>query len=113
MQLKITGPLLCKKNHITFGRGKFYRSEDFHSFEDSAIWEVKSQIKRDFSIDFTKKVVFKFFLKREKDLDNLLGSVFDILQKSGLIQNDKEIVWIEAMKEKSVEEYCLITFDSL
>lgn len=114
MQLKITGPILCKKNHITFGRGKFYRSQDFHSFEDSAIWEVKSQVNKfqGEQINLKNKVIFQFFLKRDKDVDNLLGSVFDILQKSGIIKNDKEITLIEASKQKSIDEYCLIIFNN-
>mgnify|MGYP001558673899 CR=1 FL=1 len=109
----ITGPIPTKKNIVNFGKGRFYRPAEYHRWVRNAILELRSQkVKSGLEYPIKpERVLFKFFITRSKDADNLLGTVFDLFQESGIVQNDKNITHGQFAVEKSdKEEYCEVTF---
>lgn len=96
----ITGRIPSKKNskQIFVNRktgGRFITSSRaWKNFENGAIWELKSQFKKrnpykgDLYIDYT----FLMKGKGATDVDNLMSGVNDLLQKAGVIEDDKNIL---------------------
>lgn len=95
MVIEIVGRPISKKNSRRLishhGRPMSISSKAYLEFEESALWQLKAYKERHKGpVD----VVYTFEMKGklDADCDNLIGGINDILEKSGIIDNDKNIV---------------------
>ena len=91
IELIITGEIPSKKNLLRVGRGYVYKNPRVVDFEKDAYYQLQPQIKGKGVMKGRLSLSVIFFQKRDKDVDNMLSSLFDILEQSGLIENDKQI----------------------
>ena len=95
--ITITGRVISKKNNRrNYGRVSL-PSEAFVRFENDALSQLKKcKEKHTGAIH----IDYSFYIKgrMDTDLDNLITSVNDVLQKAGIIENDRTILGIEAVK---------------
>jgi Holliday junction resolvase RusA-like endonuclease len=100
----IDGKLTPKKNRLTVRRSgtKTWIAPDNRAKADQAAlaWELRSKLPR-----FTGAVSVSLRLPHgtRADLDNLLGGLFDALQTSGIVENDKCITRVEAYIDHAIE----------
>jgi len=103
ISLKLTGETPAKKNRWAIGRhGKIYLPADVKNWNTDVLWQIKAQTRNKIKLQ-SKKLGLKadIYVQRVKDLDNLLSSIMDALQQSGVIANDNRIVEIHAMRYKA------------
>jgi len=99
MTITLRGRVISKKNSPILVKGRAIRlpSKAYSAFRDAALWQLKSHRER-----FVKplEVCISFELKgrMDADLDNLVSSVFDVLQDSGIITDDKLVERLVATK---------------
>lgn len=107
---EISGNIKGKKNLYKRGRGKsFYKDPELVAFEEKALWQLKSQKSKYTKTKFPLSSDMKLYImidimKRDKDMDNTLGTVFDLIQKSGIIENDILITELEVIKRRKQEK---------
>ena len=91
--LQLQGPVPSKKNAWRRGGGNVYLPAKVQADIDALIWQAKAQRpKLDLSDIAGKRVRVDahFFVPREhKDLDNVFTTLLDVLQKAGVLENDK------------------------
>lgn len=93
------GEIPPKKNKYRVGKGgRFYKPSDVNDFATQVGWGLKAQKAK--LMKGKVRVFVQIFMKRDRDIDNCLGAVFDAIQEGGLIENDKMIVAVEAEKHK-------------
>lgn len=114
----IKGNCPSKKNKYRQGKGHWYKPDDVVSFIDSAIIQIKEQLsefkRKDLPLKGKIEVKMIFEIKgRDKDLDNLIVTINDMLQSAGIIENDKQIVKIRAIKEKEKEDKVFIIVEKI
>ncbi len=98
--IRLKGEVIGKKNNYRVTKtGGFYRDPKFASWEEDVLWQIKSQRIPKLAGKFHLKVILN--CKKDRDLDNSITSICDILQKSGTIDNDKNIIQISAVKNSS------------
>jgi len=76
--------------------GKMYISKQYANWKSECQWLIKSQTKN-------AKILGPYKLtllvvapdKRHRDIDNLFKAINDILQLTGVVENDKFCHWIE------------------
>lgn len=89
--IKIIGRPISKKNHrIPLRNGMNIPSKSFRSFEKQALYqllEVRERHTGKVHVDY----IFQMKGKIDTDCDNMIGGINDILQKAGIIDNDKNI----------------------
>lgn len=95
----ITGKVPSKKNRYEISRGRIYLHPDIDSFNKLAYVEMfigngKSFIQYDTAIELK----LEFYCDDRSDLDNMIGTICDMLQKNGVILNDRLIRKITADK---------------
>lgn len=79
------------------GNGNFYTPAKSKAYEDLVAWHVMG--KPTFEGDLLVRVIFFCSpRKTQPDLDNLLKSLLDGLQKGGLFRDDVQVAQIEAMR---------------
>lgn len=103
MIFEIKGNCPSKKNNYKQSRGHWYKPEDIVLFEKNAFLQLNVQKKKYPESSFPLKGDLSIYLiidimKRDKDIDNLCTTIFDILEKGGIIENDKYITRLEAIK---------------
>lgn len=96
LSFKLDGEMPSKKNQWKHGAGgQVYIPKDTMSQIDDFLWQIRNIRTRQFitgSIEEKRlRVSVQFYSDEEKDLDNKYTTLQDILQKSGLIKNDKQI----------------------
>ena len=67
-----------------------YRSPEYVAWQDEALWMIKSQTKQSIAGPYILHLAAVRPDKRYRDIDNLLKASGDILQKSGVVANDKD-----------------------
>ncbi len=104
LELKILGDTPCKKSRYRIARGKFYVDKEVHRWENNAIIQIRAHAR---GVTFTSKRLrceATFFTSGNRDLDGMLVSVLDVLQKAGVISNDKNFVSFNYIDKISVPE---------
>jgi Holliday junction resolvase RusA-like endonuclease len=116
IKLTLTGNVPGKKNMYHRGRGKsFYKDQKVKDFEEDTLWQIKQQvIKKQVKgeikmsdIPFLGEVEIEIIFNisgRNKDLDNGVGTIFDILQGAGIITNDKQVFALGVKKVLKTKE---------
>ena len=81
-------------------------SKAYMAYEEAALWQLKKYKKKYKGELF---VSYKICMKGKQDLDidNAMASINDILEKSGIIENDKNIVDVKARKIRGSEKWCV------
>lgn len=108
MRLEIIGRVASKKNQRTgtVKGGKYivFYSKAWRKFEKESLLQIKNngQVKSPYDITFTFEMKGK---GGNSDLDNCVTSVMDILQKSGVIDNDKNVMSFCANKVLNCKEW--------
>ena len=99
MRIEITlkGEPVSKKNSYKIGKyGGLYKPEKITEWENDCYTQIREQNVPMLAAKY--KIHYMAFLKRDKDIDNVIVSVNDVLQNAAVIDNDKNIIKIEAEK---------------
>jgi len=92
--ITVTGRPISKKNSkriITVrGRPILISSKAYLLFEKSALWQLKAYKERHQG-PVEVHYVFEMKGKMDTDFDNLISGLNDVLEKAGIIDNDKNI----------------------
>lgn len=95
----ILGDIPSKKNMWHISRnGGMYQDKRVKDWMEAAGWELKNQKLPKYGAEMRLRAIFH--MKRLKDLDNALATLFDCLQQNGFISNDSLIVEVEAIKKR-------------
>lgn len=105
----IHGRVASKKNGWKpIVRGKrvmMVPSNAWNKFEKDALKQL--ELAKDFGLKPPYSAQYRFELrgKGNIDLDNLVAGINDVLEKAGIIENDRQILHIQAEKVLNCEEY--------
>jgi len=102
--LIIKGRVISKKNNVRYSRGFTYKTKAWRAFESSVLAQLEPIRAR-----FTGKVdisyTFKMKGRLDSDIDNAISAISDLLEKAGIIDNDKNVVSLTAVKEGGHKEW--------
>ena len=111
MNQSFTLPLPPTTNHMYGYRGsRKYLTKEAKQWKLEAGWIYKTQFKRDI-ITENVRVVANFYLKRDRDVDNL-KLVLDSLEGI-VIANDKQVVALYIMKHVDKDPRVELTVETL
>jgi Holliday junction resolvase RusA-like endonuclease len=107
-EIVINGRVASLKNskQIFWRNGKiiFTSSKAWKSFEELALWQLKKynaiKFNRDVDIDYIFEMKGNCI-----DIDNAITGINDLLQKAGIIDDDKNIINITARKKIGCKDY--------
>lgn len=103
MTIIIKGRVISKKNNKIASNNRFFStSKRYKEFETDALWQIKG---KRIASQTDIQLVFHMKGHLDTDLDNMVTSVIDVLQKGGLIVNDKTLTHIDAYKEYGADEF--------
>ena len=106
--MKITGrPIVKKNNRTNTGRGFTVPSKRYRQWESDALWQL-TQYGQRWTGKIAVTLTFQMKGRLDADLDNLVTSVLDVLQESGAIDDDKNVVSLHATKHSGFEEWVTI-----
>lgn len=101
ISLVIRGKPTSKKTSArqVFAKGRMIPipSKDYVTYERSACLQLAVQYKAPPIEDMCRVTAF-FYRDNRTDVDNLIGGLLDILQKAGVIKNDRQVWGLEATK---------------
>ena len=103
----IKGRVISKKNNkrIFYMHGKIVviPSKSFQVFKESCLWQLKGQKK--YHGPLSIKIEFRMKGKMDSDIDNMCTSIFDILADAEILENDKDIVELHAIKKEGYTDF--------
>ena len=99
----VKGRVISKKNHKV-GRGFFATSKRYKEFENDALWQLKSYKER-YTGHIKIELKFEMKGKLDTDLDNMVTSIIDVLQKGEVIDDDKNVRSISADKLSGFKDW--------
>jgi len=82
-------PVPKSNRYVRRRDGRVFRPARVLHWEARALWEIKNQYEGEV-IDYPLSVEVFFFLpdRRKRDIDNMLKSLWDVLEKAGVFKND-------------------------
>ncbi len=110
---EIEGNCPVKKNQYQYtrkgGKSWGYKPKKVVDYIESALWQLKQQKAKyevtKMPIENDVAVYLWFEIKeRDKDIDGMTTTIYDILQKAEIIKDDKLIVESESIKKKKQPE---------
>jgi Holliday junction resolvase RusA-like endonuclease len=102
IQFVIKGEVMPKKNIRGITKtGHYYTPQKVKDWVEECGWQLREQKVPKLAGKMNMEVIFH--IRRDKDIDNCLGGLFDCLQDNGVIANDRDIISVSAMKRKSKE----------
>jgi crossover junction endodeoxyribonuclease RusA len=92
-------PVPKSNRYIRTKGGRVFKHPRVRNWETRAIWELKNQYGGE-PINYKLSVDIELILpnNRKRDIDNMLKSLWDILEKAGVISNDNLIFRIKTVK---------------
>lgn len=92
-------PVPKTNRYIRTKGGRVFKPPRVKNWEVRALWEIKQQysgepIDRKVSVDITLTLPNN----RKRDIDNMLKSLWDVLEKAGVIKNDNLIYEVRTVK---------------
>ncbi|MDQ7038490.1 MAG: RusA family crossover junction endodeoxyribonuclease [Aquificota bacterium] len=92
-------PVPKTNRYIRRKGGKVFKPPRVKNWEVRALWEIRQQYRGDpiedkVSIDITLTLPNR----RKRDIDNMLKSLWDVLEKAGVIKNDNLIYEVRTVK---------------
>jgi len=117
--LTLTGRVISKKNskrivsNYKTGRAFLISSKGYEAFKDDDMTDLTAQMYKlkvqghrfPLATPYVLKCTFALKGKSTTDLDNMISSVCDILQDAGIIEDDKDIIEIQAGKIQGHTDY--------
>lgn len=98
IELTIRGDIPVKKNTQRIGRhGGIYKNPEVTAYEELLGWEAR--LKRLEPIEGPFAFSGTFHIRGPKDLDGVVTTILDCLQKAGLIENDKYLHELRSVKK--------------
>ena len=97
------------------GKRYVYHPKEVEQYKKDAFYQLKDQLNRNYQGEgFDGKVSLSavYFLKKDKDLNNVNAIVWDCLQVAGVIANDSEIIVNRETKVESDEEVVYLRIKS-
>jgi Holliday junction resolvase RusA-like endonuclease len=107
MNICITGPPRSKKNSMQAmcvgGKPRLLQSKLYRDYEKDALKQL--MVWGNLHIPGPVEVVCLYWVpdKRRRDLTNLLAATHDILQKSGIIEDDIQIISVDGSRIVGVD----------
>lgn len=105
--ITVTGRVISKKNNHAGGGRFFITSKAYKEFETATLWQLK-KVREVYSEEVSIRLSFQMKGRLDTDLDNMVTSIIDVLQKAGIIVNDKKIVEINAEKTHGHSDFLTI-----
>lgn len=105
--ITLIGRVISKKNNHAGGGKFFITSRAYKQFETGSLWQLK-KVKEVYDGEISVRLSFMMKGKLDTDLDNMVTSVIDVLQKAGIIVNDKKVMEIKAEKSHGHDEFMTI-----
>lgn len=98
----LPGEVPSKKNswHVS-ARGQVYTAPEIKKWVNDSLWLLKPVLRQCAPITQKCRLEAAFYITHDKDIDNMLGSLLDLLQTSKLLANDRLVVAVEAKKFKT------------
>jgi len=92
-------PVPKSNRYIRRKSGKVFKPPRVTNWEVRAVWELKQQYTEK-PIDYEISVDITLILpnKRKRDIDNMLKSLWDVMEKAGVIKNDNLIYEVHTIK---------------
>ena len=96
-EITLPGRPITKKNSQRIvtnrktGRPMVIQSEQYVRYETECLWRLKQYRGPKFKCDVEVRALFHMPSKQRPDLCNLMQSIADILEKAGIIENDRNI----------------------
>jgi crossover junction endodeoxyribonuclease RusA len=92
-------PVPKTNRYIRRRDGRVFKPPRVRNWEVRAVWEIRQQysgkpINRKVAVD----IVLTLPNSRRRDIDNMLKSLWDILEKGGVIENDNLIYEVRTVK---------------
>lgn len=113
----LLGEMPSKKNAWKrSASGRVYIPDDVKQEIDAFLWQIKGTKGRPTSpITGPVGVSLVFYVKRleQRDLDNMATTALDILQKAGVIANDKDVLRLSCIKSDIGEPKVYIEIEKL
>ena len=106
--ITLEGRVVSKKNSriLNFRKGRRISlpSTAYRQFEEACLWQLK---KYKHIHEGLVSVDIIFHLKGEVriDIDNAVSSIFDVIQKSGIIPDDNSVVRVFAAKKQGFKNF--------
>ena len=93
-------PVPKSNRYIRRKGGKVFKPPRVVNWEVRAIWELREQYKGE-PIDWEVSVDVVLILpnRRKRDIDNMLKSLWDVLERAGVIKNDNLIYEVRTIKK--------------
>lgn len=93
-------PVPKTNRYIRRKGGKVFKPPRVVNWEARAIWELREQYKGE-PIDYEVSVDITLILpnRRKRDIDNMLKSLWDVMEKAGIIKNDNLIFEVRTVKK--------------
>lgn len=103
----IKGRVISKKNNkrIFYKHGKtiVIPSKSFQVFKESCLWQLKG--KKGYSGPITIHIEFRLKGNTDSDIDNMITSLFDVLADAKIIDDDKNVMELYAIKSKGHTDF--------
>ncbi len=95
-----TLPVPKTNRYIRTRRGKVFKPPRVTIWESKALWEIMNQYKGEpLEGKLSVEIFIKLPNKRRRDIDNMLKSLWDVLEKGKVIKNDSQIFEVRTVKE--------------
>ncbi|HID65432.1 MAG TPA: RusA family crossover junction endodeoxyribonuclease [Aquificaceae bacterium] len=93
-------PVPKSNRYIRRKSGKVFKHPRITNWEVRAVWELKQQYTGK-PIDYEISVDITLILpnRRKRDIDNMLKSLWDVMEKAGVIKNDNLIYEVHTIKK--------------
>ncbi|WP_448583456.1 RusA family crossover junction endodeoxyribonuclease [Thermocrinis sp.] len=93
-------PVPKSNRYIRKKGGKVFKPPRIRNWEARAIWEIKQQYNGNpLEGQLSMEVILVLPNRRKRDIDNMLKSLWDVLEKAKVIRNDNQIYEIRTVKK--------------
>ncbi len=92
-------PVPKSNRYIRRKGGKVFKPPRVKNWEARALWEIKEQYQgKPLSGKISMEVILILPNHRKRDIDNMLKSLWDVLEKGGIFENDNQIYEVRTLK---------------
>lgn len=103
-KIVLVGNPIPKKNSMIKTPTGLIQSKEFQAYETDCLWQLKSVRDRYQEGQYWVKCHYYRGDGRRVDLTNLLAATHDILQKAGIIDDDRHIISLDGSRMKPADK---------